>query len=75
MVERVYEILARWKAQGLTILMVEQSANQALELVDRAYVLRNGSVALEGTAAELRNDPAIQEAYLGARQAEPPVNA
>lgn len=75
MVERVYDILARWKAQGLTILMVEQSANQALELVDRAYVLRNGVVALEGTAAELRNDPAIREAYLGARQPVPPARA
>ncbi|MBS7706940.1 ATP-binding cassette domain-containing protein [Chelatococcus asaccharovorans] len=65
MVDRVYEILARWKAQGLTIIMVEQSANHALELVDRAYVLRNGVVVLEGEAAKLRNDPAIQEAYLG----------
>jgi ABC-type branched-subunit amino acid transport system ATPase component len=73
MVERVYEILQRWKAQGLTILMVEQSANQALELVDRAYVLRNGTLMLEGTAAALKSDPAIQEAYLGARQK--PVSA
>ncbi len=75
MVERVYEILARWKAQGLTILMVEQSANQALELVDRAYVLRNGVVVLEGTAAQLKSDPAIQEAYLGARQQPAPAGA
>ncbi len=68
MVERVYEILARWKAQGLTILMVEQSANHALQLADRAYVLRGGAVVIEGAAADLRNDPAIQEAYLGAGQ-------
>ena len=66
MVDRVYAILARWKSQGMTIVMVEQSANHALELVDRAYVLRSGTLALEGTAAALRNDPAIQEAYLGA---------
>jgi ABC-type branched-subunit amino acid transport system ATPase component len=66
MVDRVYEILARWKAQGLTILMVEQSANHALQLVDRAYVLRGGAVVIEGMAQDLRNDPAIQEAYLGA---------
>ncbi len=66
MVDRVYEILGRWKAQGMTIVMVEQSANRALELVDRAYVLRSGVLVLEGTAAALRNDPAIQEAYLGA---------
>ena len=66
MVDRVYAILARWKSQGMTIVMVEQSANHALELVDRAYVLRSGTLVLEGTAAALRNDPAIQEAYLGA---------
>lgn len=65
MVDRVYEILARWKSQGLTILMVEQSANKALELVDRAYVLRNGIVIMEGRADELRENPAVREAYLG----------
>lgn len=70
MVDRVYEALTRWKAQGLTILMVEQSANHALQLVDRAYVLRNGTVMLEGSAASLRNDPAIQEAYLGSAGAQ-----
>ena len=66
MVDRVYAILARWKSQGLTIVMVEQSANHALDLVDRAYVLRGGALVLQGTAAALRRDPAIQEAYLGA---------
>jgi ABC-type branched-subunit amino acid transport system ATPase component len=66
MVDKVYEILARWKSQGLTILMVEQSANHALQLVDRAYVLRSGAVVLEGKAAALRDDRAVQEAYLGA---------
>ncbi|WP_439495459.1 ATP-binding cassette domain-containing protein [Bosea sp. (in: a-proteobacteria)] len=65
MVDRVYEILARWKSQGLTILMVEQSANKALELVDRAYVLRNGIVTMEGPAGALRENPAVREAYLG----------
>jgi branched-chain amino acid transport system ATP-binding protein len=66
MVEHVYEILARWKAQGLTILMVEQSANHALQLADRAYVLRGGAVVIQGAASDLRDNPAIQEAYLGA---------
>jgi len=65
MVDRVYDVLARWKSQGLTILMVEQSANKALELVDRAYVLRNGLVIMEGRAEELRANPAVREAYLG----------
>jgi ABC-type branched-subunit amino acid transport system ATPase component len=65
MVDRVYEILARWKAQGLTILMVEQSANRALELVDRAYVLKNGVVDLAGDARTLAANPAVRQAYLG----------
>ncbi|MDX3808981.1 ATP-binding cassette domain-containing protein [Bosea thiooxidans] len=75
MVDRVYEILARWKSQGLTILMVEQSANKALELVDRAYVLRNGIVSLEGSADELRENPAVREAYLGGGNIAPSASA
>ncbi|MBD3848155.1 ATP-binding cassette domain-containing protein [Bosea sp. SSUT16] len=72
MVDRVYDILTRWKSQGLTIVMVEQSANKALELVDRAYVLRNGVVSMEGSAAELRENPGIREAYLGGEHAPAP---
>jgi ABC-type branched-subunit amino acid transport system ATPase component len=66
MVDQVYDVLFRWKAQGLTILMVEQNATMALELADRAYVLRNGAVSVSGAAAVLRADRAIKEAYLGA---------
>ena len=66
MVDRVYAILERWKRAGLTILMVEQSANRALELADRAYVLQNGRIAIAGDSADLRRDPAIRAAYLGA---------
>ncbi len=65
MVDQVYDVLFRWKAQGLTILMVEQNATMALELADRAYVLRNGAVSVSGAAAALRSDNAIREAYLG----------
>lgn len=65
MVERVYEILYRWKDSGLTILMVEQSANRAIDLADRVYVLQNGRIAVSGNAADLKQDPAIQAAYLG----------
>ncbi|WP_330848867.1 ATP-binding cassette domain-containing protein [Mangrovicoccus ximenensis] len=77
MVDRVYEILARWKSQGLTILMVEQSANKALELVDRAYVLRNGALSMEGSADSLRRNPAVRDAYLGGAAApdHPPQGA
>ena len=65
MVDRVYEVLWTWKESGLPILMVEQNANRALELADKVYVLQNGRIVVQGEAAELRNDPAIKQAYLG----------
>ncbi|GAA4338293.1 ABC transporter ATP-binding protein [Pigmentiphaga soli] len=65
-VDAVYEVLFRWKAEGQTILLVEQNARIALELADRAYVLQHGHVVLEGGAADLAADPAVQKAYLGA---------
>ncbi|NKC31387.1 ABC transporter ATP-binding protein [Falsiroseomonas selenitidurans] len=64
-VDHVYDVLARWKAAGLTILMVEQNANMALQLADRAYVLRNGAIVVQGAAAELAGDPELRKAYLG----------
>lgn len=51
--------------RGLTILLVEQQASTALRLADRGYVLDHGTVGLQGTAAELRDDPRVQAAYLG----------
>jgi len=50
----------------LTILLVEQSASVALQIADTAFVLENGRVVLEGAAAELRDNPSVQSAYLGA---------
>ena len=52
--------------EGTTMLLVEQNANLALGIAQNAYVLETGSIALEGPAEELKNDPAVQEAYLGA---------
>jgi branched-chain amino acid transport system ATP-binding protein len=61
---RIFELVQSLKSQDkVTVLLVEQNANQALQLADRAYVLENGVVALEGK--ELARDPRIQEAYLG----------
>jgi branched-chain amino acid transport system ATP-binding protein len=61
---RIFELVHALKAQDkVTVLLVEQNANQALQLADRAYVLENGVVALEGK--ELARDPRVQEAYLG----------
>ena len=54
------------KETGLTMLIVEQNANLALDMADYGYVIESGEIALHGTADELKNDPAVQEAYLGA---------
>ena len=64
-VDRVYEVIRSLKGSGVTILMVELSANRALEVADRAYVLQNGHIVLEGEARKLATDPAVQRAYLG----------
>jgi branched-chain amino acid transport system ATP-binding protein len=61
---RIFELVQALKTlDKVTVLLVEQNANQALQLADRAYVLENGVVALEGN--ELARDPRVQEAYLG----------
>ncbi len=66
-VRDVFAIIADLKAQGATILLVEQNARKALQVADYGYVLEGGRVAQEGPAASLRDDPRIVEAYLGQR--------
>ncbi|MHA7064575.1 ABC transporter ATP-binding protein [Azospirillum argentinense] len=61
----IFRTLVGLRRDGMTILLVEQMANQALAIADRAYVLEGGSIVLEGAAAALRRDPRIREAYLG----------
>ncbi len=51
--------------RGMSVLLAEQNAREALQVVDRGYVLKNGRIALEGTAAELRENPEVKTAYLG----------
>jgi ABC-type branched-chain amino acid transport systems, ATPase component len=66
-VDRVLELIHTInKSEGITIFMVEQSANQALQIAHRGYVIQNGHIVIEGTASDLLNSPRIQEAYLGA---------
>ena len=65
-VKEIFAIVRQLKQQGVTILLVEQMANQALGVADRAYVLETGRFTLEGNAAELRRDPKVRAAYLGA---------
>jgi branched-chain amino acid transport system ATP-binding protein len=67
-VEQVFDIIQEINRQGTTIFMVEQNANMALSIAHRAYVLQTGQVVLSGTAAELRRNPLIREAYLGELQ-------
>jgi branched-chain amino acid transport system ATP-binding protein len=65
MVSQVYQILRELKEEGTTLLLIEQNARAALKLADRGYVLDTGRIILEGAAAELREDPEVQRAYLG----------
>ncbi|MCL4501622.1 MAG: ABC transporter ATP-binding protein [Deltaproteobacteria bacterium] len=65
MVTQVYQILTELKQTGTTILLVEQNARAALKVADRGYVLETGRIILDGAAAELREDPEVQRAYLG----------
>ena len=64
-VEEIFTILAALKADGTTILLVEQNASAALDIADHAYVLETGRIVLEGPAAVVAADPAVAAAYLG----------
>jgi branched-chain amino acid transport system ATP-binding protein len=66
LVERTFEIIKGIRAQGVTVVMVEQNAFAALELSDRSYVLDQGRVTMTGTGAELLHNPLVKAAYLGA---------
>ena len=64
-VDRVLELIAAINVQGVTIFMVEQNANLALQIAHEAYVLQTGRIVLHGPAEALRRDPRIRDAYLG----------
>jgi branched-chain amino acid transport system ATP-binding protein len=64
-VAQVFELVRRIRAEGLTVLIVEQNVQQVLEVVDRAYLLEVGTIKLAGSAAELKRNSVIREAYLG----------
>jgi branched-chain amino acid transport system ATP-binding protein len=65
LVERIFEVIARLKAESVTLLLVEQNARMALDVADRAYVMETGRIKLRGTAAELAANPEVERAYLG----------
>src|ERR1700761_1538734 len=64
-VSQVFELVGRIRAEGLTVLIVEQNVQQVLDVVDRAYLLEVGAIKLSGTAAELKGNSFIRESYLG----------
>ena len=64
-VREIFSIIKEINSEGTTVLLVEQNANMALSIADRAYVLETGRVVLSGTAAELAASEAVQKAYLG----------
>ena len=65
LVEEMFALIARIRAEGLSVLLVEQNVVQSLEIADRGYVLEHGQFALTGPAVNLLNDPRLRQTYLG----------
>lgn len=65
-VKEIFRIIERLRAEGTSILLVEQNARAALEVADHGHVLETGSIALSGPAADLAHNPRVIESYLGA---------
>ena len=68
LVSAIFKMIEEIHRRGKTILLVEQNARRALKIAKRAYVIETGQIVLEGSADEIRNNPAVQEAYLGGRE-------
>ncbi len=64
-IQEIFDIIESINKEGMTILLIEQNARQALSIADRGYVLASGEVKMTGTGQELLHDPAVQKAYLG----------
>ena len=64
-IQQIFDIIEQLRTDGVTVFLVEQNANQALKLADRAYVLENGRIVMQGSGAELLVDPKVRDAYLG----------
>jgi branched-chain amino acid transport system ATP-binding protein len=64
-VQQVFDLVRRIRAEGLTVLIVEQNVQQVLDVVDRAYLLEAGSMKLSGTSSDLKGHEVIRKAYLG----------
>lgn len=65
-VRGIFDIIQELQKEGMTILLVEQNANMALSIANRAYVLETGKISLEGPALEIKANDSVKKAYLGA---------
>jgi branched-chain amino acid transport system ATP-binding protein len=72
MAREIFRVSGRLRERGTTILVVEQNAHAALALADRAYVMEEGQVVLEGKSSDLASDQRVQKAYLGKATTPPP---
>ena len=66
LVEAIFELILKIHKNGMTILLIEQNANMALQIADRGFVLETGTITLSGDAKQLRASDAVRKAYLGA---------
>jgi branched-chain amino acid transport system ATP-binding protein len=64
-VEKIFEIVVEINSQGTPVLLVEQNALMALDTAHRGYVMETGRITIEGRASDLKNNEAVQKAYLG----------
>ncbi|MEU7891334.1 ABC transporter ATP-binding protein [Nonomuraea sp. NPDC049152] len=74
LVKQIFDIIEEINRRGTTVLLVEQNAQQALQLAHRAYVLETGKIVKSALAHDLLNDPAVRAAYLGGDLGEPSAN-
>jgi branched-chain amino acid transport system ATP-binding protein len=65
LVEELFALISRLNDEGITVLLVEQNVMQSLEIASRAYVLENGAFVLQGSSADIRENPKLKRAYLG----------
>ena len=64
-VQDIFSIIRQINSEGITVLLIEQNANMALKIADKAYVMETGRITMEGTGEELLSNETIKEAYLG----------
>ena len=65
MVDKIFEVIADISKKGVSILLVEQNAQRALEIADTAFVMESGCISYSGTGSKLLHDPRIKASYLG----------